>query len=276
MEEMNESSSVEPNKEMPETTYYLGYLYHGAKDTFRYSKSHDYSDPAINSTDGSSTLGTGLYLTDSPAEAKNYSLIRQQKPQPLPLVYSVYAAECKFLDLRSQNSGKRTREGIPYRVQLPKEFVKKWKNYFYKYLTQEREKYTPTEPKVEETSDSQHVARRIKRNDSSNRLRKLDQYFHYLDEIAKLDEIDLRIMLGSAPAIKNEAQYKGNQMSPRWSGLFTRFMIDELQYDGVIYDEPSEHDDKVSSTFVIYSLDKVEVSATPLANQELGDLINLE
>ena len=69
-----------------------------------------------------------------------------------------------------------------------------------------------------------------------------------------LDEIDLRVLLGTAPSKQIKSM---NLPSPPWTVLFSDFMLEE-GYDGLVYNEGGEGTQgKGGTSYVFYNLKKI-------------------
>lgn len=241
----------------PETTFVEGILYHGTREPFAFSKDHNYHDPELNKSDGSLTLGEGLYLTNDDKTAENYSVVRGNT-EKLPIVYSVYAPDCKFLDFRGENGGN---------VFVPNNMLQKWTKYFeFQFIQELRNKpdLGPAYIDVPVEGNSMISARR-KMNLAYMMRDERRKYLEYLREISDKENIDLRVMLGTSPAAKNNTDFHGSYPAPPWVSEFRRFMIDEMEYDGIIYIEGGEGKDKRDhATYIVYDLSKIFFSTEPI------------
>jgi len=106
-------------------------LFHGYnRDYFKYRPEYDYdSDEYFENTEGSATLGQGLYVTDSFAEAAKYSHTRTSKSKlempagfdPSVEIFLPYKA--KMLDLRLNSDPNKNGH-------VPVQFAEFWKKYY--------------------------------------------------------------------------------------------------------------------------------------------------
>ena len=247
-------------EEKPETTYYSGILFHGAKKQFSFRS--DYFDIDLaerlkdDAPDGSFTLGEGLYLADNKDDAQNYSRVRQSQTDSDdfdPFIYSSYAPDCKFLDFR----------GEFHNVPVPNEAIKKWIR-FYKDQIEQRYGHIP-EDAPEYTVVDEGMVRRRKPIPGVRKRNWATQYTNFLEEVQNSKDLDLREMLGTSPARKNQSGFDGNYPSPDWTTNFRNFVVGELGYDGIIYSEGGEGEKaRDHDSFVVYNLDKIHFSEKTL------------
>ena len=250
--------------EIPEITHHEGLLYHGAKKPFEFKSDYQFNDPTL---DGSFTLGTGLYLTDMPTDAANYSEVRQH-PFEKHIVYSVYAPDCRFLDFRSQSGGN---------VPVPKDILLQWIDYFGKDLEREKEE-KPDIPEYVEIPAVKPDSMRTNRKYNFEFMMRTNKenYFKYLKEITNRDTVDLRVMFGTGPTGKTESGYTMAD-APMWSNLIREFFVDKLGYDGIIYIEGGEgKKGKDHASFVVYNLNNVYFSKDFLPKATLDKLLNTQ
>ncbi len=233
-------------QQQPETTYYEGILYHGAPRAFQFRVDYRFDDPQA---DGSATLGLGLYTSDEADVAVNYSEVRSGRDNP-PHVYSLCAPDAKFLDFRGEAGNN---------VPVTREMLIKWTEYFSKQLSREIAEKPDLGPAeiVEDVPGKDY--RRLKINYDLIWRALKQQYLAFLYELPEREAVDLRVMLGTGPTGPNRADFRRFPSgSPPWVHYFRRFVLDELQYDGIIYIEGGEGKKaKEHNTFVIYNLDKV-------------------
>ncbi len=79
-------------------------LFHGAAKDFQFDPDFDYTDPKNiheNMSDGSMTLGSGLYTIPSLKEARNYAITRAPLTREQPRVVPFLPYQARILDLRS-------------------------------------------------------------------------------------------------------------------------------------------------------------------------------
>lgn len=202
-------------------------LFHGTPRSMRFSPKYDCrSSEHITDNDGSTTLGFGFYTTDDPGEARSYSLIRQAHAKEGPMIVSILPYEARVLDLRQKNE-------LTKNAPVSREFAQKWKDRFLHYL----QTRSPREGNVGIMIDD------------------LEQrYETYLNSVLELDEIDLRVLLGTAPSRQVQRM---NYPSPPWTTLFSDFMIEE-GYDGLVYNEGGEGQQfRGGPSYVFYNLEKI-------------------
>jgi hypothetical protein len=232
-----------------------GALFHGHKGSgFNYYLSFDYaSDEYLNTTDGSATLGQGLYLTDSLKEAENYSKMRTsgsfvEQGSEVPTSVEVFVPfKARMLDLR-------LRENQNENGHFPKKLAESWSDYydsFYNRLIS-----------IIESSNSENGKNIIPEAVFSTysfyqRAGIFEKYKDLIKEVIESDNLDLRYLLGTA---ENEdfRNNLGNALhSPPWVPLFTSF-IKEAGFDGLIYNESGDasHFGRAPS-YVFYNLNKV-------------------
>ena len=233
--------------ERPETTYYSGILYHGAGKPFQFDIKFDYDHPT---SDGSETLGPGLYLTLDRHHAENFSRFRQgiregsnQETNIQLYTYSVYVNDCKFLDFRDSKGGN---------TPVTRETVNKWFNFFQKKLDDEKKQKPDVGPRFKKTTNEDGITMKTPNPDFSKRHRK-EEYLDYLNKLKTKNKIDLRKMLNT--------QYSGWVPYGDW---WREFVIKELGYDGVIYIEGTDYDKVDTPTFVVYDLESIKISEKPV------------
>ncbi len=204
-------------------------LFHGSPRPMRFSPEFDYrSQGYLADTDGSMTLGCGFYTIDTKSEATNYSIVRQSHAGTEPIVVSILPHNARVLDLRRKNE-------LAKNASIPRELALKWKNKFLHHLQTK----SPREGYIGAIFDSLE-----------------QEYAQYLDKVLALDEIDLRVLLGTAPS--NSKQIKSmNLPSPPWIILFSDFMLEE-DFDGLVYNEGGEGvHGKGGTSYVLYNLKKI-------------------
>lgn len=204
-------------------------LFHGTHRVMQFSSEHDYqSDDYLAECDSSATLGFGFYTTDNRAEASNYSVVRQQTgTEAEPIVVSILPHEARVLDLRRKDV-------LTENASVPREIAMKWKNLFLRYL---------------------HI-RPPREGNLGAKLNSLEQeYAQYLDKVLALDEIDLRVLLGTRPS---KQAGNMNLHSPPWgASLFPNFLQEE-GFDGLVYNEGGEGlSGKGGASFVFFNLKKI-------------------
>jgi hypothetical protein len=202
-------------------------LFHGSSELFDFSQGFDYgSQEYLQENDGSTTLGFGFYAIDDRVEAENYSIVRQANSSGSPSVIDIMPYQARVLDLRDKSD-------VTKNVAIPRDLTEKWQAAFLDYL-------------------------RVKEPRSGNLGTILDsmetEYASYLSRVMDLDEIDLRILLETAPSPKVKSR---NLPSPSWTRLFTNFMMNQ-GFDGLVYNEGGEgRNGKGGSTYVFYNLKKI-------------------
>ncbi|NCN82508.1 MAG: hypothetical protein GW947_00935 [Candidatus Pacebacteria bacterium] len=235
---------VSPEHEQPETTYFHGFLFHGAKKPFRFNSEYTFDDPEV---DGSATLGFGFYATDEVEGAADYSLVRQKgELDRVPYVYVLSVDNIKFWDFRGDSAN----------IALPNSVVLEWLKYYDKVLENENENL----------SFIQKIWKQ----------KQLD-YVEFLKQLASSGkDVDLRIVLGTAIGEENRAfGFFVDSGSPPWTVQFRSFVVDQLGYDGLIYIEGSEKDtNQKHSSFVIYNLANVVCSEKFLSREKLDAVEN--
>ena len=257
-------------RESPEATYLTGVLFHGAREEFDFDRRYRYNEPNLNITDGSATLGFGLYLVKDLVAAEKYSLIRGAFGGN-PVVYAAEISDAKLLDF----------VGINGNVSVPAEIIDKWRKYF----LGRKESIIPEEKPPEQDvimENSKNI--RIRKKDPNRRRRntigEIEIYSKFLEEIRNRNDVDLRQMLGSvvpADMVENETGYVGSgENGPPWVGMFGDFVSDVLGYDGIIYREGSEKDRDISvpsgETVIIYNLECVKFGEKPLSDVQASEV----
>lgn len=252
---MSESRSevvFSEQQEKPEITYVSTLLYHGAKRPFTYKNDYRFDE---NDLDGSFTLGEGIYLTDKLDSAVEYSKVRQHSETANPIIFSISAQECKFLDFRGEDGN----------LPVEQEMVVRWRDYFRTYLDKQIDERPDVGPEkvIVDVADSP-IRRRMINQDWLDR-KELQDYLAYLNEIIDEEKsVDLRFLLGVDRVEETNTDFDGDITRPQWSGLFRQFMLDE-DYDGVIYLEGSEiHRAGQHPSFVVYNLDSIKISDKPI------------
>jgi hypothetical protein len=249
-----QSSEIAIQHDVLETTYYNGILFHGSKKPFQFRAEYNY-DVDVSDTDGSWTLGPGLYMLDDLEGAKDYSSVRQSKESTESYVYSVSAPNCKFLDFRGEQG-----ENVP----VPKSMIHAWAEFFGIELEKEIVQ-NPTVGNIYETYvDASGTTRRRLNLAAVSRDTK-QKYAQFLRELDKQGTEDLRYMLGTEPVVDSESGFTGNFTGPEWGKLFSEFVTKKLGYDGIIYIERSEKNEAFTqATYVVYNLDSIQVSQEPI------------
>lgn len=245
---MSESTETSIHAQLPETTYYPGILYHGSKTPFNFKSAYDYENDAVD-TDGSWTLGPGVYLVDNEQAAKEYSRVRQGSDSKNQYIYTSYAPDCKFLDFRGKNGGN---------VPVPKSIIHQWSEYFSEHVRQEIQAKPDVGPEREYIGDANN-RQRIKVNSEYKIREAKKHYVRFLKEREERGHADLREMLGTASMGRG----------PAWAQQFREFIIKKMGYDGIIYTEGSEHaDGNDNATYIIYNLDVLHFSQNPKESRE--------
>ncbi|MFZ5366268.1 MAG: hypothetical protein ACOZBZ_03145 [Patescibacteria group bacterium] len=200
-------------------------LFHGAAKPFNYSPQYDYNSPEYyTEADGSQTIGQGFYTTNNREAAINYSSVRQLGEKKEPVVLTLLPYQAKVLDLRAKNDNTRN-------ASIPRTLFEKWRKFFTDYY---------------HSSSRQNLPWYITSNEA--------EYLLYLARVSKLDQVDLRIMLETAPKAEVKSR---NLPSPPWTNLFSNFMKQE-GYDGLVYIEGGEDQSrKGHASFVFYNLEKI-------------------
>jgi hypothetical protein len=204
-----------------------GLLFHGTPREMRFSPEFDYrSQEYLADNDGSTTLGFGFYAIDNRAEASNYSVVRQSRAGAQPIVASILPHEARVLDLRQKNE-------LTKNAPIPRELATKWRDRFLRHL----QTRPPREGNIGAIFDSLE-----------------QEYASYLSKVLALDEIDLRVLLGTAPSKQVKSL---NLPSPPWTVLFSDFMLEE-GFDGLVYNEGGEGTQgKGGTSYVFYNLKKI-------------------
>ena len=202
-------------------------LFHGTPREMRFSPEFDYrSQGYLTDNDGSTTLGFGFYAADNQAEASNYSIVRQGRADVQPIVASILPHKARVLDLRRKDE-------LAKNAPIHRELALKWKERFLRYL----QTRPPREGNIGAILDSSD-----------------QEYAHYLDRVLALDEIDVRVLLETAPSKQVKSR---NLPSLPWIMLFSDFMLEE-GFDGLIYNEGGEGTQgKGGASYVFYNLKKI-------------------
>lgn len=262
---MNEREQQIEYQEVPETTYTEGFLFHGAMSEVSFDAQFDYSKPGATA-DASATLGDGLYLTDKPDVAVNYSSVRQGRKMEKTIVYSVYAPDCKFLDFRGENEN----------ILTPVDIIRKWYVYYKAQFLAEVAAEPDIGPESEIVKTPGETFTRKKINWKFIERENKWQYIDLLEQVLSQNmRVDLRQMLGVDKIHSDSitSNYDPHH-SPYWIGEFRTFVMDILDYDGIIYDEAGEGENaKEHSTFIIYNLEKIVFSRTPLEQSVIDTLV---
>lgn len=218
-------------------------LFHGfSANRFSYDPKFDYeSDDYLDQTDGSATLGRGLYATDSLIEAQKYSAMRisrsiSQTSEVPANVEIVLPFQAKMIDLRQS-------EDLTHNGYFPEDVAKGWKEYysgFVKYL--EDGDYKTEIPDVYKFYLKEGV---------------FHKYQKLIGEVIDTGRLDLRYLLATSSSDEFENSLGKDQPYPPWIPLFSTFMK-KAGYDGVIYNESGDaaHFNRAPS-YVFYNLDKV-------------------
>lgn len=206
-------------------------LYHGTAKDFEFTPVFDYrSEEYLKENDGSTTIGFGFYATANQAEAENYSIVRGHKRQNV-VVARILPFKARVLDLRATTNHSRN-------APIPRDLAVRWQQYYMDYYRTK----TPREGFLGQILDSSEA-----------------EYASYLGRVMKLDEIDLRVMLETAPSRKLGGR---NLPSPYWTMLFSDFMLKE-GFDGVIYNEGGEGQSKQGgASYLFYNLEKIGTYAS--------------
>lgn len=204
-------------------------LFHGTACPVSFSPEYNYrSQEYITNNDGSTTLGFGFYSTDDKQEASAYSIARQNVSDVEPIVISILPYQANVLDLRQKNDPRKN-------ASIPKELAQKWKVSFLNHLK----------------------IRPLRKGNIGAILDSVEyKYVEYLNSVLKLDEIDLRVLLGTAPSGTKQIETL-NYPSPPWTILFSDFMITQ-GYDGLVYNEGGEGlKFNGGASYVFYNLKKI-------------------
>jgi len=202
-------------------------LFHGTPRPMNFSPEFDYrSQEYLADNDGSTTLGFGFYTIDDKTEATNYSTVRQNRADAQSIIVSILPYEARLLDLRKKND-------LSQNAPITREFALKWQDRFLYYLKTR----PPRKGNIGAIFDS---------------LEK--EYAQHINSVLTLNEIDLRVLLGTAPSKQIKSM---NLPSPPWTMLFSDFMLEE-GYDGLIYNEGGEGIKRNGGTsYVFYNLKKI-------------------
>ncbi|MDO8740817.1 MAG: hypothetical protein Q7J54_04585 [Candidatus Woesearchaeota archaeon] len=202
-------------------------LFHGTPRHSEFLPNFDYrSKEYLTENDGSATLGFGLYTIEDKAKAEHYSLVRQSGGNKMPFVWAVLPYQARVLDLRR-------RDNLSKNAPVAMDFAGKWKERFLQYYRIKK----PREGNIGMIIDSLEV-----------------KYAAYLEHVMVLDEIDLRVLLGTAPCPKIEISM--NLPAPPWTMFFSEFML-EQGFDGIVYNEGGERGGGTGATFIFYNLKKI-------------------
>jgi len=202
-------------------------LFHGSARPFKFSKNIDYqSQDYLDSTDGSMTLGFGLYATDERNAALNYSVVRQNNAHSQIIATPLLPFNARVLDMRRKDD-------ITKNAPVSREFAEKWRTRFLSYLKNRK----PREENLGKMIDGLEV-----------------EYADYLNRVLNSGDLDLRVLLQTGPSpILHSSSYP----APPWALLFPVFMREE-GYDGLVYVEGGEGERKsFSPSFVFYNLEKI-------------------
>ena len=201
-------------------------LFHGSAAPLEFKKAFDYrAEGYLRENDGSSTLGFGLYTTDSRPDAEQYSRVRQAGRSAERHVSNILPFEARVLDLRWSADMVRN-------APFPRELVEAWQAHFMAYFKTRK----PREGNLGAILDSSEI-----------------QYAQFLARAVQARAVDLRVLLETAP----DPQLKSRNLpSPYWSFLFSDFMLGR-GYDGLVYNEGGEGWGAGSASFVFYNLKKV-------------------
>ena len=237
-EQNHNLADISKEREVPETTYYEGILFHGAPRPFVFRTDYKYDNPE---DEGSQTLGLGLYTTDELDVASNYSEVRQAGYEDKsPFIYTLYAPNCKFLDFRGEHGN----------VPVTKDILSRWRDYFAEQLRKEIEARPDLGPEKVTIQNPGESFTRFKTNGEVSARKEKQVYLEFLRELEDQSRIDLRVMLGT-----------DTSGSTPWIHYFKRFVMGKLGYDGIIIEEGGEGEKaKDHATFVIYNLDSVYFS----------------
>lgn len=234
--------------------YYTGILYHGAVRQFRFDSGYKFDD---ETKDGSETLGQGIYLTDQSQIASSYSKVRQLGEEKDPIVYTVSAEDCKFLDFRGESGN----------LPVDSLFLSKWKDYYKKVFDDDNKRNPDLGPEF-----TINVVNGLERRVTNWPLylrKRQQEYLDYLEQLSKEQNVDLRVMLGTAPNKQGQSKFP-YQGSVIWGSTFRQFMTDELDYDGIIYIERTEDESKMQhASFVIYNMKPLIFPDEPLEVKNL-------
>jgi len=230
-------------------------LFHGFNSNyFKYTPVYDYdSEEYFENTDGSATLGQGLYVTDSRAEAEKYSKMRKSrkigeqgsKIEASVEVFVPYKA--KMLDLRMDLDPSENGH-------FPKQLAEVWKKYY--------ESYYAHILKIIESSNKKDGKEIIPDSIFSTyvfyyKAGIFEKYKNLIDEVIESDRLDLRYLLGTAGNDSFKNNIGSAFHSPPWITLFSSF-IKKAGFDGLIYIESGDDDHfERTPSFVFYNLDRV-------------------
>ena len=247
---MSEDNETTPLHQEPKETYFEGPLYHGSKPPFDFDPNFDYTSDQID-TDGSWTLGPGLYLLDNYEGAESYSKVRQPIDFDQPYTYQIRAPNCRFLDFRDSNDA-------GHNLPVPKWLIKQWSLFFSSHLQQEIDDRPDLgEPREIIATPGSNI-RRVKINREHLRREDKKRYLSFLKELEQKEKVDLRVMFGTAPSGKTNSGFEGSLIGPEWGDWFREFVINDLRYDGIIYIEGGEGKNATdNATFIVYKLNKI-------------------
>lgn len=201
-------------------------LFHGSAMPLEFQDAFDYrSESYIRENDGSTTLGFGLYTTDSRSDAEEYSRVRQAGQLTAKNVSHILPSQARVLDLRWQADKTRN-------APFPRELAEAWRTAFMEYFKTRK----PRDGNIGAILDSSEI-----------------QYAQFLERALQAKAVDLRVLLETAsdPILKSR-----NLPSPYWSYLFSDFMIKQ-GYDGLVYNEGGEGWGTGATSYVFYNLKKV-------------------
>jgi hypothetical protein len=228
-------------------------VFHGYKKSyFNYSPNYDYdSDEYLENTDGSATLGQGLYLTDSLVEAEKYSKMRISgsflDSEVTPSVEVFVPFKARMLDLRMKEN--QAENGY-----VPKKFAEAWRQYYNSFYSRILEIIESSNKK-----DGKNIIPESHYATYSFYYKEgiFEKYKNLIDEVIESDKLDLRYLLGTS---ENE-NFKNNLgsaiHSPPWVPLFASY-VKKSGFDGLIYNESGDasHFGRAPS-YVFYNLDKI-------------------
>lgn len=231
-------------------TFYKGDLFHGANEAFDFDK--DFFEniekrQQLKDVGGSNTLGNGLYFTDNSESGKKYS-VQRKSDEKTPIVYSVSVPDAKFLDFRSETGN----------LPVPKDIVEKWILKLKSHAVQKYSDVTPETPR-RTVVESGQIKRRVVNMHARNSDH-MDSYIGFLEDTKDSGNLDLREMLGTAPAPENVHKFDGSLPFAKEGELFRNFVVNDLGYDGLIYNEGLEWspDEKNGlDSYVVYNLNKI-------------------
>lgn len=249
----NNASVIEQPKQIkePKLSFYNGDLFHGAHKEFDFDKGffeNIEKRQQLEDVGGSNTLGNGLYFTDSSESGNKYS-VQRKSDKETPVVYFTKVPDCKFLDFRSENGN----------LPVPKDVVEKWIEKL-KILADQKYSDVTTETPRHTVVENGQIKRRVVNMHARGRDH-MYQYIGFLDEYKNRGTLDLREMLGTSPAPKNDSKFDGSLPFAKEGELFRKFVVNDLGYDGIIYNEGLEWGDSDNGgldSYVIYNLEKIK------------------